>query len=532
MATAPPGMMASRMRTFWTQLVESFGRIPAWCRLALAWMAAILLWFDPSSGVSTVLLYGAGLYALWTYRQAGAAWRNPVGGLVGLGVLWALLSWLWSFDPPGTARDLIKTAPLAMGVWAIPALFDRPGRIWTALVASAGVVTVRLAVDLLRMVYFLGWPSVLEAARFMRPYLYTHPNVSSMMAGLCALVFVARWLAGAPGAGRKAALAAGIALNLAYLVVMASRGPQAVFALALLAMPVLWLPGWRIRLAAAALAVALGFGLVRVAPMVNPRFADHTMGNFNRRDTIWRHAKMLADRRPLLGYGYGKKAFVQAVYHNPAQRAPLVPVHYPHTHSYWLMMYFQGGRVAFVVWSLAWLAMGLRLGRWAGRAEDRVFGWMGRMRARILPVLIGTGAAYILVYGIGDYPDHVIRHVQFYLHGPGRGADRSAASGGRFRPMKISVITTVYNRPGAFAPAAGLAGGADPPARRDRGGRRRLRCGHRRGDGASPLRLQDSVHGGPAGKGRLSPGRRPQQGHPRRHRRLSSVSGLRHGAAA
>jgi O-antigen ligase len=433
MATAPPGMMASRMRTFWTQLVESFGRIPAWCRLALAWMAAILLWFDPSSGLSTVLLYGAGLYALWTYRQAGATWRNPVGGLVGLGVLWALLSWFWSFDPPGTARDLIKTAPLAMGVWAIPALFDRPGRIWTALVASAGVVTVRLAVDLFQMVYFLGWPSVLEAARFMRPYLYTHPNVSSMMAGLCALVFVARWLAGAPGAGRKAALAAGIALNLAYLVVMASRGPQAVFALALLAMPVLWLPGWRIRLAAAALAVALGLGLVRVAPMVNPRFADHTMGNFNRRDTIWRHAKMLADRRPLLGYGYGKKAFVQAVYHNPAQRAPLVPVHYPHTHSYWLMMYFQGGRVAFVVWSLAWLAMGLRLGRWAGRAEDSVFGWMGRMRVRILPVLIGTGAAYILVYGIGDYPDHVIRHVQFYLlglavalTGPRRPVDGSA----------------------------------------------------------------------------------------------------------
>jgi O-antigen ligase len=46
--------------------------------------------------------------------------------------------------------------------------------------------------------------------------------------------------------------------------------------------------------------------------MVNPRFADHTMGTFNRRDTIWGHAKMLADRRPVLGYGFGKKAFVQA----------------------------------------------------------------------------------------------------------------------------------------------------------------------------------------------------------------------------
>lgn len=405
------------MRMFWNHTYDGPGRFPAWCRLALAWVAAIILWFDPSSGISTAILYGAGLYALWNFRTTLAAWRNPVGALFGLGILWALLSWGWSFDPAGTARDLIKTAPLALGVWAVPALFDRPGRIWMALMASAGAVTVRLAVDLFRAVYFLGWPSVLEAARFFRPYLYTHPNVSSMMAGLCVLVFVARGLAGAPGAGRKVALGIGIALNLAYMVAMGSRGPQAVFALVLLAMPVLLLPGWRIRLVAIGLAVGLGFGLVHAAPMVNPRFADHTMGTFNRRDTIWGHAKMLADRKPVLGYGFGKKAFVQAVYFNPAQRAPLVPVCYPHTHSYWLMLYFQGGTVAFAVWSLAWLAMGLRLGRFAGRSEQAVAGWVERLRGRILPVLLGTGAAFILVYGLVDYPDHVIRHVQFYLVG-------------------------------------------------------------------------------------------------------------------
>ena len=403
------------MRKTWDHFLESARRLPVWCRTALALAAAFILWFDPSNGRATAILGCAGLYAVANGRKTLAAWKNPVGALFALGTLWALLSWTWSFDPPGTARDLIKAAPLALGVWAIPVIFDRPGRIWAALVAGAGAVTLRLAVDLLRLSYFLGWPSVLEAARFFHPYLYTHPNVSSMMAGLCALTFAARLLVGAPGAGRKLALAGGIALDLAYLAALGSRGPQATFALAALALPVVLLPGWRLRLAAAGLAAALGFGLWQAADRVNPRFGDHTMANFNRRDTIWGHAKMLAGLRPWLGYGCGKKAFAKAVYVNPAQRSSRVPLRYPHAHHYWLMLYFQGGHVALAAWSLAWLGLGVRLARFAGRAEREAVGWIGRLRARALPNLLGLGIAFILLYGIVDFPDNAIRHAQFYL---------------------------------------------------------------------------------------------------------------------
>ena len=403
------------MRNTLDQWMKSAGPLPATCRTALALAAAFILWFDPSNGMATAILWCAGLYALWNWRRTFAAWKNPVGALLGLGALWALSSWIWSFDPPGTARDLIKAAPLAMGVWAIPAFFDRPGRIWAALAASAGAITFRLALDLLRVFHFLGWPSMLEAARYFHPYLYTHPNVSSMMAGLCALAFAVRLLAGAPGIGRKLALAGGIALDLAYLAVMGSRGPQVAFVLAALALPVFLLPGWRLRLAAAGLAAALGCGLWQAADRVNPRFGDHTMGSFNRRDTIWGHAKMLADLRPWLGYGYGKKAFAKAVYENPAQRAPRVPVRYPHTHNYWLMLYFQGGKVALAAWSLAWMGLGVRLARFAVRAERVAVGWTGRLRARALPMLLGFGIAFILLYGLVDFPDHAVRHAQFYL---------------------------------------------------------------------------------------------------------------------
>lgn len=392
------------------------GKSAGW-RWVLGLAAGGVLWFDASSGLTTAILWISGLYALWNWRRTLAAWRNPAGILFGLGVLWALASLAWSFNPAGSARDLIKTMPMALGVLAMPAVFDRPGRIWTALVASAAMVTLVLAADLARLIAWLGWPWVLEAARFLHPYLYTHPNVSSMMAGLCAMVFTARGLAGAPGAGRKALLAAGILLDLAYLVVMASRGPQIVFALAALAAPVALLPGWRARLVAAVLAGVIGAGLWWGAGIVNPRFKDRTMGTFNHRDTVWGHAKMLADQRPVLGYGYGKKAFYKAVYANPAERAPLVPVRYPHPHSYWLMLYFQGGAAGFLFWSLGWLLLGARLGRYANRQCRAATGWVARLRARLLPALLGTGIVYILVYGIGDYPDHVIRHTLFYLAG-------------------------------------------------------------------------------------------------------------------
>ena len=403
------------MRGGWNHWVESVGGATGLGRWAVAWVAAAVLWFDPSSAVAKAILWGAGLYALGNGRKTLAAWNNPAGICVGLGALWALASTAWSYYPEGTARDLLKSAPMAMAALSIPLLFDRPRRIWAALLVGAGMVTARLAIDLVRVCSELGWPAVLKDARFLHPYLYTHPNVSSMMAGLCVLVFVARGVAGAPGFGRKVLLMAGIALNLIYMVVMASRGPQATFALVALAFPLVLLPGWRARLVAALLVVLVGFLLWEGLPKVNPRFRDPTMANFNQRNVVWEHAKMLADLRPVLGYGFGKKTFEQAFYRNPDHRAPRVQFRYPHAHSYWLMLVFQGGVVGFACWSLGWLALGVGLVREACRAERSAADWRGRLRARVLPVLLGAGIVFILIYGIGDYPDNVIRQSQFYL---------------------------------------------------------------------------------------------------------------------
>lgn len=81
--------------------IDSAGGVSVLCRQALIWLAAAWFWFRPSNELSTALLWIAGIYALWNGRQTLAAWRNPVGIFFGLGVLWALLSTAWSFDPEG-----------------------------------------------------------------------------------------------------------------------------------------------------------------------------------------------------------------------------------------------------------------------------------------------------------------------------------------------------------------------------------------------------------------------------------------------
>jgi len=405
------------MRTRWNQWIEAAGGSAGVRCWALALAAGAMLWFRPSNTISDVILWLAGLFALWNWRRTLAVWKNPTGLLFGLGVVWAVCSTAWSFDPAGTRHDLGNAALLVVSTLAVSMLFDRPSRIWAAVVASAGLITIRLSWDLIRLFSELGWPTVLTEARFFHPYLYTHPNVSSMMAGLCVLVLVARWVAGARGGWQKAGLAAGILLNLVYLVVLASRGPQIVFALVMLAFPIVLLPGWRSRLVAAVLILVVGFGLCKGAMVLNPRFRDRSMGNFNTRDTVWGHSKLLADRKPILGYGFGKRAFEKAVYDNPDQRPPLVAFRYPHTHQYWLMLYFQGGIVGFTLWTLGWLTLLIRLARYKTRQERLAVNWQSRLQSRLLPALLGMGIVYILIYGLGDYPDHVIRRSQFFLAG-------------------------------------------------------------------------------------------------------------------
>lgn len=419
-----------------------FGKIKAaWAgHPAFRWAVGLAAgWFvlcESSSGVADAVGYLVGLWALWHWREALRFWKNPVGVCFGLGVLWAAASAGWSVVPAGAWRNLVKSIPLAMGVWGLPLVLG--GRTRSALASAAGILSVRLAADLVRLGTALGWGRCLLAgARYEHPYLFTHPNVSSMMAALSALAWVALAADGVRGKWRQGLLAAGLAVDGAYLLAMGSRGPQIVFAAALMAYPLLAAPGWKARLAALLAAAAACSGLWLGAARINPRMVDSTMDGFHGRDVVWRYVARLYPEHPVRGFGYGKRTFKQIAYHDHSRRPlPWQPVYYPHAHSYWLMLAFQGGGVAVALWGGGWLLLLAGLLRGLRRAGKGAAGlpWRGRVAARALPAFFLAAVGMVLFYGTGDYPDNLVRDVQFALAAlavvrawPPKGRGRGAA---------------------------------------------------------------------------------------------------------
>ena len=94
-------------------------------------------------------------------------------------------------------------------------------------------------------------------------------------------------------------------------------------------------------------AVLVALALWSAMGVVNPRFKDvATMRRYNNRTIVWNHTSMLLrEWSPWVGFGFGKKAFKRAYYENPNQRAPFTPdrnLIFPHAHSYWRMVRFEG----------------------------------------------------------------------------------------------------------------------------------------------------------------------------------------------
>lgn len=404
---------------------------PAW-GWALAAAAAVAVWWAPSSGICDALLAGSGVAALAFRRERlAAAWGRPAGWFFGALALWTLLGAAWSVHPAGTLRDAAKCIPLWLGAAGLPAWLGGARELRRALWLGAGAVTARLALDLACLAASRGVPGVLAEARFAPDFLWTHPNVCSMMACLAAMVWLGLLPRARGGWGRWGSLAAAGACG-AYLVALGSRGPQAVFAGTVLLWPAAWLPGWKAKAAALLAAAALGWGAWSAAGVVNPRFREaKTMSGANRRGDIWRHSWMLAKRRPAVGWGYGKKAFERLIYDNPEQRAPDVPVRFPHAHSHWLMLAVQGGAVGFGLAAAAWVSLWGGLARAARRAGRRAAAgsaeggggrrgaWRAAMAARAVPVLLLMMSLLVAAYGVADYPDSTVRVAMWLLAGAG-----------------------------------------------------------------------------------------------------------------
>lgn len=365
---------------------------------------SVFLWKWPSTGLHDAVVYGALVCALilrFRTGQGAGIWRAPAGRAFGLVLLFTALSLVWAADRMDSARDLIKNLDLAAGAVALAILFPTPGRMASALGYAALGLALILGYDTLRLVWHLK-AQVLAKAHTFEPFILNHSNVASMMAGLaCLMLFYWFWK------WRRrfwpaAACGVGLALMLAYQVIAGSRGPQLAFALTCVCGGLL-IPGhWRrklkwIGLAAAAGAVILFFFSPRLREMQSLR-------NFSERTTVWRHTWECARQKPWLGHGYGKKTFVAVYYGSQPPKATFT---FPHAHQYWLKLLFECGWLGVLLYLAAWLLLAVQLLR-------AIFS-RATFEDRVLPGMVALCLLMIHVYGLGDFPDHVVMTAQYWL---------------------------------------------------------------------------------------------------------------------
>jgi O-antigen ligase len=354
-----------------------------------------------------LLVWGAFFHAVRKRPGGSPAWRNAAGlSFVALALYLAATLPL-SRSPLLSLRSFALLLPAFAGAFAIPVLFDTPRRVATAVTSGAAGVAVILAADLVRLRLRLG-ADLLAGARTFHPYVLNHPNAASVMGAAAAIALAAFALtpSGRPGGGAlpaRIAAALGALLSLGYIVILGSRGPQIAFACAC-ACAGLLLPGWRRKLVWIAMLAVAAAVLAANAERVNRRFASADIGTFNERDRVWSHTWKLAAEHPVFGHGYGKFVFEDVYYGS----APPASIHrFPHAHSYWLQALFESGWAGVALHAAAWALLALRLARHTVRLPAPA--------DRFLPGSVLLLMVLVHVYGLGDYPDEVVRLMQIWL---------------------------------------------------------------------------------------------------------------------
>ncbi|MFH1476247.1 MAG: O-antigen ligase family protein [Verrucomicrobiota bacterium] len=431
--------------TLLDNLAGTWRHLPPAVRCVAAVAVALLVWTFSSKALQDILVFGAFLFALTRASLGTGAWKQPAGIVFIIVAFHLVLSLPFSAHPRLSLRDFSGFLEVLAGAFAIPVLFNTREKIAAALFYSAIAVALTLGYDLVRLACHLG-PVWLAKGHVFTPFILNHANVASMMAGAAVFVFLQRGLciivkcndcpasrlrqsfcgqagvrhqsspvrhlssifSGLPsGVCRLSSVFVcllGILICLAHMVIMASRGPQIAFVLTMGAAGLL-IPSRSGKLLWLLVAALIIGALIMNIEHVNPRFLEkRSMSNFSERDKVWTHTWNLAQQRPWLGYGYGKRNF-EMVYYNT--QPPKSQFHYPHPHQFWLKLLFEFGWTGLILHVLAWII--LAIGLWRHVFAQPAF------TDRLLPGTVGLILCFIHLYGLGDYPDNIVLMAQFWL---------------------------------------------------------------------------------------------------------------------
>lgn len=370
-------------------------------------LLAAVVWLFPSKGVQDVVLWAGFVYAVASPRRVFLKiWLTPAGmAVLALGV-YTLVVLPFGYNPAMSARDIFKMSDVFAFAFAVPALFNTRRRIESAVLYSAILFTLVFGFDLIRLVIELK-SDLFSGAHAFEPFILIHSNVQSMVSGCAFFVlchFAWKWRSEVM---RVAACIAGIAVHLAYQIVLAGRGPQIAFVAAIAVAGFLLLPKWRQKLLWTVLLAAGICVTISRIDSVNARFTDAaSMSGFCGRDVVWRHTFELAGNHPITGYGFGRRVFDE-VYYESSESPPESPFYFSHPHNYWLYVLFAQGWLGMVFHFVLWGLLGIRLLRYIGR--------LNTVSARTLPVAVTACLVFLHVYGMGDWPSDAVCFALIWL---------------------------------------------------------------------------------------------------------------------
>jgi O-antigen ligase len=288
---------------------------------------------------------------------------------------------------------MVKHADTVAFALAMPVLIFTCSSLWMAAACSAWALTAVMACDLVRLVWTLG-AEILAKAHVYEPFIWVHSNIAAMLAGLAAIVLSHMAWAARDRAWMVATAVAGALVNVAYLIVIGSRGPQVAFVGALLVVAVLAAQGWRRRLAMAVVAAVVCMTLFGFRECINPRFKDvRSVAGLVDRDKVWFRTWDLIKERPLVGHGFGEKVFMLD-YHTAD--APFSPHRFYHQHQHALGMWFSFGAIGLVLVFALWGALAFRLLQVNLLTKDP--------SRRALTRMLLTLLVFIHIYALADCP--------------------------------------------------------------------------------------------------------------------------------
>jgi len=364
---------------------------------------SIIIWTFSSNAIQDILVFGAFLFAVIKFSRGAAAWKQPAGIAFIIVLIHLILSLPFSVSSSISVRDFIRLVEVIAGACAIPVVFNTKVKIKAALFYSAVAITLILSYDIIRLYWHLG-NDLLAKAHSFQPFILNHSNVASMMAGAAVFVFFYFFWTWRSRLWPAIGCLLGIGICLVYQVIIASRGPQIAFAITCCFVGFL-IPDWRRKLLWLLCVAIMATLCITNLRYVNPRFMEKTtMTNFTERNKVWSHTWKLVQARPWFGYGYGKRNF-ESVYYS--SNSPKSVFFFPHTHQFWLKLLFEFGWTGFALHLCAWLILACQLIHYTFAKTT--------FKERLLPGTVGLILMFIHLYGLGDYPDNIVKMAQIWL---------------------------------------------------------------------------------------------------------------------